>query len=164
MWNTFVERVDEDTMSMNNRVDQHHALLDDFLKFRRNAEELIGRYKSRFEHIEAALVEKSQYIEMLETNLAILTLRVNTMEDRLCHCRDWEVPQEVQEDDAQLELSYVTQEYHTPPMMTMRMIEGPPAIVPVGDLEVTQGGFDKEVWDALGARMHLSRVYMVITL
>ena len=164
MWNTFVERVDEDTMSMNNRVDQHHALLDDFLKFCRNTEELIGRYKSHFEHMEAALVKKSQYIEMLETNLAILTLRVNTMEDRLCHCGDWEVPQEVQEDDAQSELSYVTQEYHTPPMTTMRIIEGPLAIVPVGDLEVTQGGFDKEVRDALGARMHLSRVYMVITL
>ena len=164
MWNTFVERVDEDTMSMNNRVDQHHALLDNFLKFCRNTEELIGRYKSHFEHMEAALVEKSQYIEMLETNLAILTLRVNTMEDRLCHCGDWEVPQEVQEDDAQSELSYVTQEYHTPPMTTMRIIEGPLAIVPVGDLEVTQGGFDKEVRDALGARMHLSRVYMVITL
>ena len=30
--------------------------------------------------------------------------------------------------------------------MTMRMIKGLPAIVPVRDLEVTLGGF-KEVWD-----------------
>ena len=69
----------------------------------------------------------------------------------------------------------------------MRLIKGPPAIIPVGDLEVTLGGFDEEVRDgnvesgsiaeqvaeavleeneeeALGARMHVSRVYMVITL
>ena len=53
-----------------------------------------------------------------------------------CHCRDREVPQEVQEDGAQSELLYITQEYYTP-VTTMRMIEGPPAIIPVGDLEVT---------------------------
>ena len=47
-------------MSINNRMDQHRALLDDFLKFCRNAEEFIGRYESRFEHMEASLVEKSQ--------------------------------------------------------------------------------------------------------
>ena len=82
-------------MSINNRMDQHRALLDDFLKFCHNAEEFIGRYESRFEHMEASLVEKSQYIEMLESNLATLTSRVNVMEDQLCHCRDWEVPQEV---------------------------------------------------------------------
>ena len=69
MWNTFVERVDKDTMSMNNRVDHHCALLDDFLKFQSKAKELIGRYESCFEHMEASLVEKSQYIKMLETNL-----------------------------------------------------------------------------------------------
>ena len=39
------------------------------------------------------------------------------------------------------------QEYYTPLVTTMRMIEGPLAIVLVGDLEVTLGGFDKEVWD-----------------
>ena len=32
-------------------------------------------------------------------------------------------------------------------MTTMKMIEGPPAIVPVGDLEVTCGGFDEEAQD-----------------
>ena len=33
MWNVFVERVDEDTMSMNNHMDRHCVLLDDFLQF-----------------------------------------------------------------------------------------------------------------------------------
>ena len=31
--------------------------------------------------------------------------------------------------------------------MTMRMIKGPLAIIPVGDLEVTRGGFNEEVQD-----------------
>ena len=97
--------------------------------------------------MEATLVEKSQYIKLLETNLATLTLRVNAMEDWLCHCRDRKVPQEIQEDNAQLELSYITQEYYTPPVMTMRMIKGPLAIIPVGDLKVTLGGFNEDMQD-----------------
>ena len=126
---------------------RHHALLDNFLKFRSKAKELIGRYKSRFEQMEASLVEKSQYIKLLEINLATLTSRVDAMEDWLCHCGDWEVPQEVPEDDAWSELLYITQEYYTPPVMSMRMIKGPSAIVPIGDLEITRGGFDEEVRD-----------------
>ena len=82
-------------MSMNNRMDRHRALLDNFLKFRCNAKEFIGRYESHFEHMEASLVKKSQYIEMLESNLATLTSRVDVMEAQLCHCGDREIPQEV---------------------------------------------------------------------
>ena len=92
MWNIFVERVDEDTMSINNHMDRHCALLDDFLQFRCKAEELIRRYKSHFEQMEVTLVEKSHYIELLEINLVTLTLRVDAMEDQLCYCRDQEVP------------------------------------------------------------------------
>ena len=98
--------------------------------------------------MEATLVEKSHYIELLETNLATLTSRVDVMEDQLCHYRDQEVPQEVPEDDAQLELLYVTQEYYTPPVTMMRIIKGPPAIILVGDLEVNLGGFNEEVQDS----------------
>ena len=76
-----------------------------------------------------------------------LTLRVDAMEDCLCHCGDREVSQEIQEDDARLELSYITQEYDTLPVTMMRMIEGLLAIIPVGDLEVTCGEFDEEVQD-----------------
>ena len=108
MWNVFVERVDKDTMSMNNHMDRHCVLLDDFLQFRRKAKELIRRYESRFEQMEVTLVEKSHYIELLETHLVTLTSRVNAMEDQLCYCRDQEVPQEVPEDDVRSELSYIT--------------------------------------------------------
>ena len=84
---------------------------------------------------------------MTLTNLATLMSMVDTMEDQLCYCGDWEAPQEVPEDEAWSELSYVTQEYYTPPMTTMRMIKGPPAIILIGDLEVTCGGFNEDVWD-----------------
>ena len=74
------------------------------------------------------------------------------------------------------------QEYHTPPVMMIRMIEGPPAIVPVGDLKITQGRFDEEMRDgdvesgsvavqmaeavleALGTRAQIPTGYMVKTL
>ena len=46
MWNTFVERVDKDTLLMNNHIDRHCTLLDNNLKFRQKAEELISRHKS----------------------------------------------------------------------------------------------------------------------
>ena len=147
MWNAFVERVDKDTVSMNNHVDHHHVLLDNNLKFQQKAEELIGRYESQLEQMEVLLVKKSNYIELLETNLTTLMSRVDMMEDRLCHCGDREVPQEVQEDNARSDLSYIMQEYYTPPVTTMRMVKGPPAIVPVGHLKVTLSRFNEEVWD-----------------
>ena len=73
--------------------------------------------------MEAIIVEKSNYIESLEINLATLMLRVNMMENQLYHCRDREVPQEVPEDDAGLELSYIMQEYYTPPVTMTRIIK-----------------------------------------
>ena len=93
-------------------MDRHHGLLDNFLLFQRKAKELIGRYESCFEQMEVTLVEKSHYIELLEMNLATLMLRVNVMEDQLCYCGDREVPPEAPEDNAQSELSYITQEYY----------------------------------------------------
>ena len=109
------------------------------------AKELIGRYESYFEQMEATLVKKSHYIKLLEMNLATLTSRADTMEDQLCHCGDREAPQEIQEDDAWSELSYITQEYYTPPVTMMRMIEAPPAIVPVGDLTGGKGQYTQWV-------------------
>ena len=50
-------------------------------------------------------------------------------------------------DNARSDLSYIMQEYYTPPVTTMRMIKGPPAIVPVGHLKVTLSRFNEEVWD-----------------
>ena len=75
-------------MSMNNCVDHHHALLDNNLKFRHKAEELIRRYESRFEPMEMLLVKKSNYIKLLKMNLATLTSRIDMLEDKLCHCGD----------------------------------------------------------------------------
>lgn len=99
MWNTFVECMDADLETMNGQVDYHHQLLDNNLHFQLKAKELIGRYKSRFEVMEEALVEKLIHIELLEISLAELTSRVKVMEGKLCRCNEEESSQEVQEEE-----------------------------------------------------------------
>ena len=71
------------------------------------------------------------------------------MEGKLCRCRDEEVVEvaEVEdEDDPTSELSYETV-YHTPVAITGLLEDVPNRLVPIGDLEITRGGFKGEVQD-----------------
>ena len=48
------------------------------------------------------------------------------------------------QEDEEEELEYASEmEYHTPPMAIQGLIEGPPQIRPIDDLEITRGGFDE---------------------
>ena len=149
MWNPFVDRVDADSETLNGRFNRHRQLLDDNLKWQRKAEELAGRHEQRIAHLETALEERDIYVNNIECMLAELSGRVSDMEGKLCRCHDEEdveVAEVGDDDDPTSELSYET-EYHTPVAIAGFLEDVPNRLVPIGDLEITRGGFEEEVRD-----------------
>ena len=68
---------------------------------------------------------------------------------KLCRCRDEEdveVAEVEGDDDLTSELSYET-EYHTPVAIAGLLEDVPNRLVPIGELEITRGGFEEEVRD-----------------
>ena len=148
MWNPFVDRVDADSETLNGRSNRHRQLLDDNLKWQRKAEELAGRHEQRILELEKNLKEKEVYISNIECMLADLSGRVSEMEGKLCRCRDKDIEVAEVEDDDDLtsELLYETV-YHTPVAIVELLEDVPNQLVPIGDLEITRGGFEEEVRD-----------------
>ena len=141
------DRVDTDSETLNGRSNRHRQLLDDNLKWQRKAEELAGRHKQRIACLEEVLEEKEIYISNIECMLADLSGRVSKMEGKLCRCRDEEdveVAEVEDDDDPTSELSYETV-YHTPVAIVGLLEDVPNRLVPIGDLEITRGGFEEEV-------------------
>ena len=70
------------------------------------------------------------------------------MEGKLCRCHkeDIKVAEVKDDDDPTLELSYETV-YHTPVAIAGLLEDVPNRLVPLGDLEITRGGFEEEVRD-----------------
>ena len=148
MWNPFVDRVDADSETLNGQSNRHQELLDNNLKWQCQAEELAGRHEQRTADLEKNLKEKEVYISNIECMLADLSRRVNEMEGKLCRCHevDVEVAEVEDDDDLTLELSYETV-YHTPVAIAGLLKDVLNQLVPIGDLEVTPGGFKEEVRD-----------------
>ena len=149
MWNPFVDRVDADSETLNGRSNRHQQLLDDILKWQRQAEELASRHKQRIAHLEETLEERDIYISNIECMLAELSGRVSDMEGKLCRCNDEEdveVAEVVDDNDPSSELSYETV-YHTPVAIAGLLEDVPNRLVPIGELEITRGGFKEEVRD-----------------
>ena len=148
MWNPFVDRVDADSETLNGRSNRHRQLLDDNLKWQRKAEELAGRHEQRIVHLEGVLEEKEIYISNIECMLADLSGRVSAMEGKLCRCRDEEdveVAEVEDDDDPTSKLSYETV-YHTPVAIAGLLEDVPNRLVPIGNLEITRGGFEEECY------------------
>ena len=97
---------------------------------------------------EKNLEDKEVYISNIECMLADLSGRVNEMEGKLCRCReeDVEVVEVEDDDDPTSELSYETV-YHTLVAIAGLLEDVPNRLVPIGDLEITRGGFEEEVRD-----------------
>ena len=149
MWNPFVDRVDADLETLNGWSNRHRQLLDDNLKWQQKAEELAGQHKQRITCLEEVLEEKEIYISNIECMLADLSGRISKMEGKLCQCRDEEdveVTEVKDDDDPTSELSYETV-YHTPVAITGLLEDVPNRLVPIGDLEITRGGFEEEARD-----------------
>jgi len=138
LWNAFIERVDADSIALDERTKRHRQLLDDNLRWQRQVEEMAGRHEQRIGDLEKNLEEKEIYINNMECALATLTSRMDAMEDRVCRCNEVQVEEE---EDPLSELSY-EEEYFTPNVRVTRMIEDVPRLVPVGEVEVTVGDFD----------------------
>ena len=149
MWNPFVDRVDADSETLNRRSNCHRQLLDDNLKWQRKAEELASRHEQRIAHLVGVFKERDVYISNIECMLAKLSGRVSDMEGKLCRCRDEgdiEVVEVEDDDDPTSELSYETV-YHTLVAIAGLLEDVPNQLVPIGDLEITRGGFEEEVGD-----------------
>ena len=149
MWNPFVDRVDADSETLNGRSNRHRQLLDDTLQWQHQAEELAGRHEQRIAHLEEALEERDIYVSNIESMLAELSGRVSDMEGKLCRCRDEqdvEVAEVEDDDDPTSELSYETV-YHTPVAIAGLLEDVPNRLIPIGELEITRGGFEEEVRD-----------------
>ena len=148
MWNPFVDRVDADLETLNGQSNRHRELLDNNLKWQHQAEELAGHHEQRIADLEKNLEEKEVYISNIECMLADLSGRVNEMEGKLCryHEEDIEVVEVEDDDDPTSELLYETV-YHTPVAITGLLKDVPNWLVPIGNLEVTPGGFKEEVRD-----------------
>ena len=100
-------------------------------------------------NLEKDLEEKEVYISNIECMLADLSGRVSEMEGKLCRCRneeDVEVAEVKGDDDPTSKLSYETV-YHTPVAIAGLLEDIPNRLVPIGDLEITRGGFEEEVRD-----------------
>ena len=96
--------------------------------------------------MEKNLEEKEVYISNIECMLADLSGRVSEMEGKLCRCHeeeDVEVTEVEDDDDPTLELLYKTM-YHTPVAIAGLLEDVPNRLVPIGDLEITRGGFEEE--------------------
>ena len=144
-----MDRVDADSGTLNGWSNRHRQLLDDNLKWQRKAEELAGRHEQRIAHLEEVLEEKEVHISNIECMLADLSGRISEMEGKLCRCRDEEdieVAEVEDDDDLTSELSYETT-YHTPVVIAGLLEDVPNRLVPIGDLEITRGGFEEEVRD-----------------
>ena len=90
------------------------------------------------------LEEKEVYISNIEGMLAELSGRISKMESKLCRCRneeDVEVTEVEDDDDLTSELSYETV-YHTLVAIAGLLEDVPNRLVPIGDLEITRGGFE----------------------
>ena len=137
-----------DSETLNGRSNRHRELLDNNLKWQCQAEELAGQHKQRISDLEKNLKEKEVYIGNIECMLANLSGRVNEMEGKLCRCceEDVEVAEVEDDNDPTSELSYETV-YHTPVAITGLLEDIPNRLVPIGDLEITRGGFEEEVRD-----------------
>ena len=149
MWNPFVDRVDADSETLNGWSNRHRQLLDDNLKWQRQAEELAGCHEQRIAHLEEVLEERDVYISNIECMLAELSGKVSDMEGKLCRCRDEEDIEVVEvedDDDPTSELSYETV-YHTPVAIAGLLEDVPNRPVPIGELEISRGGFEEEVRD-----------------
>ena len=148
MWNPFVDRVDADSETLNGWSNRHRELLDNNVKWQRQAEELAGRHEQRISELEKNLEEKEVYISNIKCMLADLSGRVNEMEGKLCryHEEDTEVAEVKDDDDPTSELSYETV-YHTPVAIAGLLEDVPNRLVPIRDLEITRGGFKEEVRD-----------------
>ena len=147
MWNAFIDRVDADSKTLNAQSNRHRKLLDNNLKWQCQAEELAGHHKQRIVNLEKNLEEKEVYISNIECMLADLSRRVNEMEGKLCRCYEEDIEvKEVEDDDLTSELLYKTM-YHTPVAIAGLLEDIPNWLVPIGDLEVTPGGFEEEVRD-----------------
>ena len=70
------------------------------------------------------------------------------MEGKLCQCHeeDIEVTEVEDDDDLTSKLSYETV-YHTPVAIAGLLEDIPNRLVPIGNLEITPGGFEEEVRD-----------------
>ena len=92
--------------------------------------------------------EKEVYISNIECMLADLSRRVSEMEGKRCQCReeDVEVAEVEDDDDPTSELLYETV-YHTLVAIAGLLEDVPNRLVPIGDLEITRGGFEEEVRD-----------------
>ena len=148
MWNPFVDRVDADLETLNGWSNRHRELLDNNLKWQCQAEELTSRHEQRIADLGKNLEEKEVYISNIKCMLADLSGRVNEMEGKLCRCHeeDIEVTEVKDDDDLTSELSY-EMVYHTPVAITGLLKDVPNWLVPIGNLEVTPGGFKEEVRD-----------------
>ena len=151
MWNPFVDRVDADSETLNGRSNRHRQLLDNNLKWQHQAEELASRHEQRISELEKNLEEKEVYVSNIECMLADLSRRVSEMEGKLCRCHEEniEVTEVEDDDDPTSELSYETV-YHTPVAIAGLLKDVPNRLVPIGDLEITRGGFEEEVRDGDG--------------
>ena len=99
--------------------------------------------------MEKDLEEKEVYISNIECMLADLSGRVSEMEGKLCRCHeevDVEVAEVEDDDDPTSELLYETV-YYTPVAIAGLLEDIPNQLVPIGDLEITRGGFEEEVRD-----------------
>ena len=148
MWNAFVDRVNTDSETLNRQSNRHCELLNNNLEWQRQAEELTSCHEQRIANLEKNLEEKEVYISNIECMLADLSGRVNEMEGKLCRCHeeDVEVAEVKDDDDPTSELSYETV-YHTPVAIAGLLEDVPNWLVPIGDLEITPGGFEEEVRD-----------------
>jgi len=114
LWNAFIERVDADSIALDERTKRHRQLLDDNLRWQRKAEEMAGRHEQRIDDLEKNLEEKEVYINNMECALATLTSRMDAMEDKVCRCNDVQVEEvDEEEDDPTSELSYESQSLGT---------------------------------------------------
>jgi len=147
MWDAFIKRVYADSVALDERTKRHRQLLDDILKWQRKAEEMASHHKQRIDYLERNLEEKEVYINNLECAVATLTSRMDAMEDKVYRCNDVQVEEVAEEeDDLTSELSYESQ-YFTPAAIAGLIEDVPYRLVPVGDVEVTPGGFEEEVRD-----------------
>ena len=89
------------------------------------------------------------YISNIECMLADLSGRISEMEGKLYRCRneeDVKVAEVEGDNDPTSELSYETV-YHTPVAIAGLLEDVPNQLVPIGNLEITRGGFEEEVRD-----------------
>ena len=95
--------------------------------------------------MEKNLKEKEVYISNIKCILADLSGRVNEIEGKVCCCNEGDIEvKEVENDSPTSELSYETV-YHTPVAIVGLLEDIPNQLVPIGDLEITPGGFEEEV-------------------